>query len=126
MFVIDLKKSVNMSFIIVASISQLHQLMGLPRPQHPLISLVDVSKIQVTEEQVNVKVIFDFYMVSLKDKSCGVEYGRNTFDFDEGVMIFTAPGQVYKFSKPFKVGVSSLFWRSGQERNRQNSQRPYQ
>lgn len=96
-----------MSFIKVASISQLHQLMGLPRPQHPLISLVDVSKIQVTEEQVNVKVIFEFYMVSLKDKSCGIQYGRNTFDFDEGVMIFTAPGQVYTFTKAFKAGEIS-------------------
>lgn len=93
-----------MTFIKVASISQLHQLMDLPKPQHPLISLVDVSKIQVTEEQVNVKVIYDFYMVSLKDKSCGVEYGRNSFDFDEGVMIFTAPGQVYTFTKAFKAG----------------------
>ncbi len=96
-----------MSFIKAASISQLHQLMGLPKPQHPLISLVDVSKIQVTDDQVNAKVIFDFYMVSLKDKSCGSEYGRNTFDFDEGVMIFTAPGQVYTFTKPFKPGEIS-------------------
>lgn len=96
-----------MSFIKVASISQLHELMGLPKPQHPLISLVDVSKIHVSEEQVNTKVIFDFYMVSLKDKSCGTEYGRNTFDFDEGVMIFTAPGQVYTFTKPFEPGEIS-------------------
>lgn len=96
-----------MSIIKVASISQLHQLMGLSKPQHPLISLVDVSKIQVTKKQVHVKVIFDFYMVSLKDKSCGIEYGRNTFDFDEGVMIFTAPGQVYTFTKAFKIGEIS-------------------
>jgi len=93
-----------MSIIKIASISQLHQLMGMPKPRHPLLSLVDVSKIQVTEEQVNSKVIYDFYMVSLKDKSCGLEHGRNSFDFDEGVMIFTAPGQVYTFTKPFKPG----------------------
>ncbi|NAY91093.1 helix-turn-helix domain-containing protein [Muricauda sp. JGD-17] len=93
-----------MSVYKIGSISHLHSLLGLPKPQHPLISLVDVSKTQVTEEQVNAKVIYDFYMVSLKDKSCGMEYGRNSFDFDEGVMIFTAPGQVYTFTKPFKPG----------------------
>ena len=87
-----------MSVYKIGSISHLHNLLGLPKPQHPLISLVDVSKTQITEEQVNAKVIYDFYMVSLKDKSCGMEYGRNSFDFDEGIMIFTAPGQVYTFS----------------------------
>ena len=39
-------------------------------------------------------------MISLKDKSCGVEYGRKSFDFDEGVMAFSAPGQVYTTTKP--------------------------
>ncbi len=93
-----------MSIIKISSISQLHQLMGLPRPHHPLVSLIDVSKIQVTEEQVNTKVIYDFYMVSLKDKSFSVKYGRNSFDFDEGIMIFTAPGQVFTLNEPFKPG----------------------
>ncbi len=93
-----------MSVYKIGSISHLHNLLGLPKPQHPLISLVDVSKTQITEEQVNAKVIYDFYMVSLKDKSCGMEYGRNSFDFDEGIMIFTAPGQVYTFTKPYRPG----------------------
>lgn len=88
----------------IASISELHAAMGLPKPKHPLISLVDVSKFEVTEEEVNTKVIFDFYMISLKDKSCGVEYGRNSFDFDEGVMVFSAPGQAYTPTQQFKQG----------------------
>jgi len=83
----------------VESISQLHRLLGFPKPKHPLISLIDASKIQVKEEEVNSKVIYDFYMMSLKDKSCGVEYGRNSFDFDEGVMVFSSPGQVYTPTK---------------------------
>lgn len=63
-----------MSVIKIDSISQLHQLMGIPKPHHPLLSLVDVSTIQVMEEQANSKVIYDFYMVSLKDKSCGLAH----------------------------------------------------
>jgi len=93
-----------MSTYKIKSISALHSLLGFPKPKHPLISLIDASDIQVTEEEVGSKVIYDFYMVSLKDKSCGVEYGRNSFDFDEGVMVFSSPGQVYTPTKPILKG----------------------
>ena len=89
-----------MSTYKVESISELHQLLGMPKPKHPLISVIDASKIEVTEQEVNSKVIYGFFMISLKDKSCGVEYGRNSFDFDEGVMVFSSPGQVYSPTKP--------------------------
>jgi AraC-like DNA-binding protein len=93
-----------MSAIKIKSISELHSILGFPKPKHPLISLIDASKIKVTEEEVGSKIIYDFYMISLKDKSCGVEYGRNSFDFDEGVMVFSAPGQVYTTTKKIELG----------------------
>lgn len=93
-----------MSIVKISSISQLHSMLGFPKPKHPLISLIDAPKIQVTEAEVDSKIIYDFYMISLKDKSCGVEYGRNSFDFDEGVMVFSAPGQVYTPTKLFEKG----------------------
>ena len=88
----------------IDSISQLHSLMGFPKPKHPLISLIDVSRLNVSEEEVGTKIIYGFYMISLKDKSCGVEYGRNSFDFEEGVMVFSAPGQTYTPTKPIHSG----------------------
>ena len=88
----------------VDSISELHNLLGLPKPKHPLISLIDASNIEVTEEEIGSKVIYDFYMISLKDKSCGVEYGRNSFDFNEGVMAFSAPRQTYSPTRIIKKG----------------------
>jgi len=93
-----------MSIHKIKSISKLHSLLGLPKPKHPLISLIDASNIQVKEEELGSKIIYDFYMISLKDKSCGVEYGRNSFDFDEGVMVFSSPGQVYTPTKVIKKG----------------------
>lgn len=93
-----------MSILRIKTISQLHAILGFPKPKHPLISLIDTANIQITEERVNSKVVYDFYMISLKDKSCGVDYGRNSFDFDEGVMIFTAPGQTYTFTKSYGFG----------------------
>ena len=81
--------------IRINSISELHDKMSYPKPKHPLISVIDASEMQVPEEAIGVKISYDLYMVSLKDKSCGVEYGRNLLDFDEGVMSFSAPKQIY-------------------------------
>ena len=93
-----------MSVYKIKSISELHSLLGLSKPKHPLVSLIDASAIQISEGEVDSKVIYDFYMVSLKDKSCGAAYGRNSFDFDEGVMAFSAPGQVYSNTRPITKG----------------------
>jgi len=44
------------------------------------------------------------YWISVKDKSCGTEYGRKSFDFSEGVMTFTAPNQVYRATQTIDSG----------------------
>jgi len=88
----------------VESISQLHEMLGLSKPKNPLITVVDSKKLAIPEEAVNQKFVYDFYMVSLKDKSCGVEYGRNSFDFNEGVLTFSAPGQVYTATRMVEAG----------------------
>lgn len=91
----------------INSISQLHEIMELDPPKHPLISIIDANRIQMTQESIGIKIIYDFYMVSMKDKSCGMEYGRNSFDFNEGVMIFSAPGQVYSPTRAIEAGEIS-------------------
>ena len=90
--------------IRIHTISRLHALLGFEKPKHPLISLIDASRLHVAENEVGAKIISDFYMISLKDKSCGVEYGRNTFDFEEGVMVFSAPGQTYTTTRAIHTG----------------------
>ena len=92
------------NIIRIESISQLHSILGIPKPKHPLVSLIDASKIRVEEGEVNAKIVYDFYMISLKDKSCGMEYGRKTFDFDEGVMVYSSPGQVYTPTRSLQQG----------------------
>ena len=90
--------------IEVKSISQLHEHLGLDKPKHPLISLVDANYVQVREEELGSSIAYGYYMISLKDKSCGLDYGRNSLDFDEGVMSFSAPGQLYTPTKPIEFG----------------------
>ncbi|TSD66979.1 helix-turn-helix transcriptional regulator [Inquilinus sp. KBS0705] len=60
--------------------------------KHPLISVVDLSKAAPRQGS---KMYFGFYIVFLKDVICGdLTYGRNTYDYQEGTLVFMAPGQV--------------------------------
>ena len=78
----------------IKSISDAHRLAGLEKPQHPLISIIDVSKF--TNENNVVSVLLDFYTVSLKRGCNNLLYGQQKYDFDEGLMAFMAPGQIMR------------------------------
>ncbi len=79
----------------IKSISEFHQLRNLPAPEHPLISVVNVGDFSYPEETRNLKIVMDFYSVSLK-RNCGkIRYGQQQYDFDGGVMYFIAPHQVF-------------------------------
>lgn len=59
---------------------------------HPLVSVVDLSKANPRQGS---KMYFGFYTIFLKDVKCGdLVYGRNTYDYQEGTLVFLAPGQV--------------------------------
>lgn len=92
------------SIFRITSIQHLHQLLGLSEPKHPLISVIDTKHLQISEEEMHMRFVYEFYMISIKDKNCGVEYGRNTFDFENGVMTFSSPGQIYKSTKEIQKG----------------------
>jgi AraC-like DNA-binding protein len=86
------------SFLKIESISQLHELLGCSKPKHPLITVLDPQKLQVPAQMHNVRVVSSFYAVWLKTTDCGIEYGRNHYDFEEGALVFTAPQQVVSVS----------------------------
>lgn len=85
------------------SISELTEGMGLGKTTHPLITVIDVSKLAYGEEFVGMKFSSDLYCIGMKDASCGIEYGRNHYDFDEGVLMFTAPKQVITITKAQEI-----------------------
>src|ERR1700733_507789 len=60
--------------------------------KHPLVSVVDFSK---AAPRSGSRMNFGFYTIFLKDVKCGdMVYGRNTYDYQEGTLVFLAPGQV--------------------------------
>ena len=74
-------------------------MMGLPKPLHPLVSLINMGDASRSKQTEPVNFIFNFYGISLKKNVNGkLKYGQNYYDFDEGVLAMTAPKQVLSIS----------------------------
>jgi AraC family transcriptional regulator, transcriptional activator of pobA len=82
--------------IRIKTISRYHQIMGLPKPEHPLISVINLETITHPSGDEPVSLVFDFYSISLKrDFNARIKYGQQQYDFDEGIMFFISPNQVF-------------------------------
>jgi AraC family transcriptional regulator, transcriptional activator of pobA len=53
---------------LIRSISELHRVLGYEKPKHPLVSLVHTKDIHIPDELYGTKLVFDFYIISLKEK----------------------------------------------------------
>ncbi|RNA63008.1 AraC family transcriptional regulator [Chryseobacterium nematophagum] len=59
---------------------------------HPLVSVIDFSK---AHKRTGSKMYFNLYCIFLKDVKCGdLKYGRATYDYQEGTLVFVSPGQI--------------------------------
>lgn len=91
----------------IASISELHRLFGLQKPNHPLISVIDFELLKFDNNKVWSSFYYDFYCVAIKKGTSGkFRYGQDHYDFDEGVMSFTKPGQLFSVTDPTDDPVS--------------------
>jgi AraC-like DNA-binding protein len=84
----------------IKTISEFHQLRGLPQPEHPLLSVVDYSKMKRSPLDDASALLFDFYVISNKRGITGkMRYGQQLFDFDNGVLGFMSPNQLLKLEE---------------------------
>ncbi|HLP75149.1 MAG TPA: AraC family transcriptional regulator [Bacteroidales bacterium] len=73
------------------TVSQFNTLRGI-ETLHPLVSVIDFSKMKLIPRA---RANYGFYCVFLKDAVCGdLKYGCKTYDYQEGTLVFFAPGQV--------------------------------
>jgi AraC-like DNA-binding protein len=82
----------------IQSISQFHHLRGLPKPEHPLISVINFDDVKHATEGEPQSLVTDYYSIALKrnfSANAKYGYGQQEYDFDEGIMFFIAPGQVF-------------------------------
>jgi AraC-like DNA-binding protein len=66
---------------------------------HPLVSVIDFSKSKPWSwpggENRNIKINYGLYCIFLKEIKCGdLKYGCNYYDYQEGSLVFIAPGQM--------------------------------
>lgn len=78
----------------IKSITEIHRLMGLPKPHHPLISIIDLKGLK-NDPNIDA-AIFDMYVISMKRGCDNLFYGQQKYDFDEGLMAFISPGQLLR------------------------------
>lgn len=92
----------------INTISQAHQAMGLPKPKHPLVSVAQTKYFETKLDFSGVKIINNLYQVTLKQLGCGnLFYGKNSYDYEEGTLVFTSPGQVTTFEGQMPVASDS-------------------
>jgi len=86
----------NQAPIRIKTVSEFHRLRGLPKPEHPLISVINVEDLKMVEGDGQINFVYDFYSISLK-RNCNAKfrYGQQQYDFDEGTMFFISPNQVF-------------------------------
>ncbi|RFM32401.1 helix-turn-helix domain-containing protein [Chitinophaga silvisoli] len=86
----------NASPFRVQSISELHRLRKFPPPMHPSISVLELTAVNEEFLEVSKSMVFDFYVIALKRNfNLNLKYGQHRYDFDEGVLYFMSPGQVF-------------------------------
>lgn len=78
------------------SLSDFHRVLGLPKPLHPLISLINNKDGKIKPgDQFPEQFILSFYKISYKPNLHGkFKYGQHYYDFDEGGLFFLSPNQV--------------------------------
>ncbi|MBL4674697.1 MAG: AraC family transcriptional regulator [Mucilaginibacter sp.] len=77
--------------IKIDSIIQYNTMRGV-RTSHPLVTLIDLSETQPMPAR---SFYFGLYVIGLKEiNNAQLRYGRSHYDYQEGSLIFVAPGQV--------------------------------
>jgi len=90
-----MKKEKNFPFKF-ESLSHFHRVLGLQKPMHPLISVIDnMDENLVHNCDLPSPFMLNFYKIAYKPKLRGkLKYGQSFYDFDEGGLIFASPNQV--------------------------------
>ena len=81
------------------TISEFHEFRQLPKPEHPLISIINVANVTRLHDDEPMAMALDFYSIAVKRMTnVNVKYGQQPFDFNEGIMSFMSPSQVFSIA----------------------------
>ncbi|MBK1896580.1 helix-turn-helix domain-containing protein [Chryseobacterium paridis] len=84
------------------SLSDVHRMLGLPKPLHPLISLIKGSEQNKDVKPPEGMHILNFYKISFSTDITGrIKYGRHHYDFDDGGLLFASPNQIIGYKEDY-------------------------
>ncbi|MCF0064600.1 helix-turn-helix domain-containing protein [Dyadobacter sp. LJ419] len=79
------------------SLTDFHRVFGLPKPIHPMVSFINIKDMAINPGVLPASMVMPFYKIAYKTNLCGkAKYGQNFYDFGEGGLVFTAPGQIFE------------------------------
>ncbi len=84
------------TFFHTKTISEVHHFLGIKPPVHPLITIIKKWPV-VDFDFTNTKITSDLFIISMKGGAGTIGYGRSTYDYENGTMVFTAPKQALTF-----------------------------
>ena len=92
----------------IKTIHDVHRILGLEKPQHPLVSVIKIDDRITNFDYGDAKYVFDFYQINLKLGFSGsMLYGRNSYDFDDGSLTFIKPNQTIQVENREEIEGSS-------------------
>jgi AraC-like DNA-binding protein len=95
----------------IKTIAEFHRLRDLPKPEHPLISVINLETVNHLRLEKPVSLVFDYYSISLKRNFNGkMRYGQQEYDFDEGIMFFMSPGQILRIEQDANTESHQTGW----------------
>jgi AraC-like DNA-binding protein len=96
--------------IHLQSITDLHKLFNLGKSQHPLVAVLDFSKVS-EQVETNSKITTDFYTIMFKNYcKNNIKYGRRTIDFQDGNLICIAPNQIIEIDNEVEEREDKMGW----------------
>ncbi len=98
--------------IEIRKVSEMHQMGELPKPKHPLVSVIYNRDLKTAAGMQGVRIVNHLYTVIFKSSNIcsSFSYGRSAYDHEEGTLVFTAPGQVMEFENEGNEQIDPDGW----------------
>lgn len=96
--------------IHLRSMDDLYRLFHLGSAKHPLVAVMDFSKV-IDDFPNNTRIVTDFYSIMFKNYCKNkLRYGRKEIDFQDGSLICVAPNQLIELDSDIEIKDDMIGW----------------
>ncbi|WP_324674182.1 helix-turn-helix transcriptional regulator [Hymenobacter sp. GOD-10R] len=96
-------KQTAQNFRVLSTVTDYTRFYNLPAPAHPLLTIIDLEKARCLPHPTT-PMVQQLYTVALKRGIKGtIYYGRQSYDFAEGVLFFLGPDQVFAVDETLDI-----------------------